>query len=163
MPGKKAVEVKGEREAIKKLQNIKKNALRNRTIVSAAKSSGDSTLRDMQAGISQAISNGNELANLLGKKKIPKSYGGEEWPGAWIGIKKKSEYTVPASGGAVSIYWVEFGTDERHNDRSGRYVGRMKEKAPLRNAIKSNSSGARSSFSNELIRAINRRVKRNSI
>lgn len=166
MPAK-GVKVHGERDAIKKLQNIKDNSLRVRTIVSAAKSASKRVERDMKMNMASVDVEGSERFNeKIGRKKIPKSYGGDEWPGAWIGLKKKNDFTLKtSSGGALSIYWIEYGTDRRHN--TIRDVGSFPKSgtgfAPMRNAIKNNVGPTRGAFSNSLIKAINNRVKRNSL
>lgn len=160
MPGSKTF-VTGIKEARRKLKDIGDNALRERTIVSAAKKNSKQVLRDMKGNL-QPIA--PELTRVLGQKKIPRKFGGAEWPGAWTGVKNKSDFTIQTTDGTpLSIYWVEYGTEERTQKTTGRGTGKFPEYAPTRNAINSNSMSVRRGFHSELIAEINRRIKRNKI
>lgn len=165
MPGRQKIQVKGFDEARRKLKNIRDNALRKRIIVSAAKNESKPTLAKMKAGLSKAVLDGDILAEaVLGQRTIPVTFGGKGWPGAWTGVKKKSEYSIkPSRGRALSIYWVEFGTSEREQERTGRSTGKFPEFAPMRKAISKTHSVVRRGFRSELIAEINKRIRKNKI
>lgn len=159
---RKDIKVRGIEEARRKLKDVHDNALRKRIIVSAAKYASKPVLKDMKNNISGKVKKGELLADKLIQKTIPKKYKGDENPGSWTGPKKSDIAIKTERGRALSIYWVEYGTDFRMQ-KSGRETGRFPKFAPLRNAILKNYRGAKASFEDSLIRAINNRIKRNAL
>jgi len=163
MPAKTKTRVEGIQDVKKRLKDVKRNSYRKSTIVSAAKKSGDPMVREMKKNLASVpVDRSRALVKLIGKKRISRKYDGDNFPGAFIGLKDKNKFTQPASGGALNIYWIEFGTDQRKT-KSGRETGKMQAHAPLRKAIKATVRPANRSFVNKLIEAVNDRINKNRL
>jgi len=169
MPAKTKAKVEGIDDVKKRLKDVQRNSYRKTFIVSAAKKSGKPMASAMKANMKAVpVSRSRDLAPLLGTTKIPKKYSGDEFPGAFVGLKDKSEFTVSASEGravndpeemtgALNVYWIEFGTKER----DGR--GQLEAHSPLRRAIKGTIGRSKKNFVNELIEKLNDQIKKNRL
>jgi hypothetical protein len=169
MPAKTKARVEGIDDVKKRLKNVRRDSYRKNTIVSAAKKSGKPMASAMKANMKAVpVERTRELAKLLGSVKIPKQYSGDEFPGAFIGLKEKNNFTVAASEGknvdnpedmtgALNVYWIEYGTKER----SGR--GSLPAYSPIRKAIKGTVRSANRNFVNQLIDKVNDQIKKNRL
>jgi len=160
--------VKGIDEARRKLRDLRDNAVTERVIVSAAKKEAEPVLSAMQSNLSTTVDRAEELSSKLGVKKIPRGLGGADAPGALVGLKKKSDFTIDTSekdedNKALNIYWIEYGTEKRRQTSTGRSTGKFPAFSPLRDAIRSYRDGAESNFKGNIVDAVNRRIKRNRI
>jgi len=174
MPGRQKTTVKGIGEARRKLKKVGRNAVQERTIVSAAKKAGSPTLSKMKANVIRSERNAVLLSRKLGIKKIPSKYGGRDFPGAFVGVmgtapkfwttyankksSNQSENTV------LNLFWIEYGTEKRKTD-TGRSTGRYepRQKAPMRRALSSTYKTAFGAFRGKIVQAVNNRVRRNAL
>jgi len=125
MPAKTKAKVEGIDDVKKRLKDVQRNSYRKTFIVSAAKKAGKPMANEMKANMRAVpVSRTRDLAKLLGTKKIPKKYSGDEFPGAFVGLKNGNKFTVKASAGkkvskeedmdgVLNVYWIEFGTGSR--------------------------------------------------
>jgi len=157
-------EVKNIREVRKRMKRVADDALRERVVVSSAKRSARPGLRSAQMNIKNSVEGAGELASKMAIKKIPRRAGGREAPGAFIGLQNKNDFTIETRRGqALSLYWVEFGTNRRTQDSTGRDTGSFPAFSPVRSALRSNRSGMQRDFQNQVITSVNRQIKKNKL
>ncbi|AFH22601.1 hypothetical protein OSG_eHP30_00230 [environmental Halophage eHP-30] len=169
MPAKTKAKVEGIDDVKKRLKDVKRNSYRKTFIVGAAKKAGKPMANEMKANMRAVpVSRTRDLAKLLGTKQISKKYSGDEFPGAFVGLKNGNKFTVKASAGkkvskeedmdgVLNVYWIEFGTGSRDGH------GQLPAYSPLRNAIKSTIRGSNRNFVQRLIERVNDQIKKNRL
>jgi len=169
MPAKTKARVEGIDDVKKRLKNVKRNSYRKSAIVSSAKKSGKPMVSTMKANMKAVpVDRTRDLARLLGSKQIPKAYSGDEFPGAFIGLKNGNKFTVKASAGkkvskeedmegVLNVYWIEYGTGSRDGH------GQLPAYSPIRRAISSTIRPANRDFVNKLIEKVNDQIQKNRL
>jgi hypothetical protein len=148
--------------ARKQIRQIGDEAIQRKQVSFAAKKAGRSTLRAMKTNLASVpVDRSAELTNLLGAKTIPPKYGGKENPGAWIGLKSRNRFTIKTQRGSfLSIYIIEYGTEQREQTTTGRVTGAVPAYAPLRKAMQFGIPGSEARFRDEIVNKVKRYIKK---